>query len=238
MSAQNEDQDHQISGVAALNEPVRRALYRYVAERHEEVTRDQAAQELGITRALAAFHLDKLAAEGLLEVRFQRLNGRSGPGAGRPSKLYRRSAREFAVSLPPRSYELAARLLADAVESTASQETRAGVEAAASEFGRNLGSDARTLAGPEASGEALLEAAEAVLASYGFEPWYDETGTLRLRNCPFHLLAAEHRTLVCGMNLALMQGLLEGLGTHGIIAVLDPQPGQCCVAFRPQIALP
>jgi predicted ArsR family transcriptional regulator len=225
--------DSQIASVAALNEPVRHALYRYVVEQAGEVTRDQAAQALGISRALAALHLDRLAREGLLDVSFRRLSGKRGPGAGRPSKLYRRSSRQVEISLPPRSYELAARLLASAVEEAQSPEALQSLSTVARSFGESLGAETRALATSPEDRDALLSAAEDALAAYGFEPYRDPEGVIRLRNCPFHALASCHRSLICGMNLSLMSGVLEGLRVQGIDAVLEPQPGACCVAFRP-----
>src|SRR5436309_13449272 len=110
MTADLAAEDSHIESIASLKEPLRRALYRYVVEQPEPISREQASRALSISRPLTAFHLDKLVEEGLLDVSFRRLNGRSGPGAGRPAKLYHRSTRQVAVSLPPRSYELAARL--------------------------------------------------------------------------------------------------------------------------------
>lgn len=228
MSTSRAELEQQIAGVAALNEPVRRSLYLYVAEQNRDVSRDEAATAVGITRALAAFHLDKLEEEGLLSVRYRRLTGRSGPGAGRPSKLYRRSARQIDLTLPPRSYELAARLFARALEGGERQR----LNAVACDFGAALGKDARQEAGPDASPERLLAAAEQILDAYGFEPHRSRNGEVRLSNCPFHSLAQEHRDMVCGMNLCLMQGVISTLNLPGVEAVLDPQPGACCVAFR------
>ncbi|HEX2299940.1 MAG TPA: helix-turn-helix domain-containing protein, partial [Pseudonocardiaceae bacterium] len=109
----------QVSRVSALAEPARRALYLYVAAQPEAVSRDQAAEGVGLPRHTVKFHLDKLVADGLLDTEFRRLSGRRGPGAGRPTKLYRRSAREVAVTLPQRHYDLAGRILAGAVETAA-----------------------------------------------------------------------------------------------------------------------
>jgi predicted ArsR family transcriptional regulator len=224
--------DASIASIAALNEPVRRALYDYVVESGSEVTRDQAAGALRIGRALAAFHLDKLVEEGLLDTSFRRLTDRRGPGAGRPSKLYRRSDRQLAVSLPPRSYEIAAHLLSEAVAQAQSPETLDALSRVARGFGEDLGERARREPNAEESEDDRLAAAESVLEAHGFEPFRDPDGTIRLRNCPFHALAERHRALVCGMNLALMSGVAEGLHLDGVEAVLDPQPGLCCVSFR------
>jgi predicted ArsR family transcriptional regulator len=220
----------QIAGLAALEEPARRALYCYVVNRHAEVGRDEAAQAVGVSRTLAGFHLDRLVEEGLLDTSFRRLSGRAGPGAGRPAKLYRRSDRQLEVALPERRYELAARMLAEAVELGGPPATRA-LTAVARQIGTELGAEARARAGKRAGRKRLLAGTVAALAARGYEP--EQAGDeIRLRNCPFHALAGRHRALVCGMNLDLMKGAVGAVGCPGIVAVLDPQPGQCCVALK------
>jgi len=219
----------QISAIAALNEPIRRALYAYLLERSVPVGRDEAAEAVGITRELAAFHLDKLLEEGLLDVEYRRLSGRTGPGAGRPAKLYHPSRRQVEVSLPERRYQLAAHLMAEAMEEKGSDPAVA-LEGAARRFGESLGTEARRRMSRRATQTRLLDAAWAVLRDHGFEPMRSGA-EIRLRNCPFDAVAKEHITLVCGMNLALAQGLLSGLGADGVDVRLDPKPGACCVAI-------
>ena len=213
----------QVARLAALEEPVRRKLYEFVAAR-EEAGRDEAAQATGISRALAAFHLDRLVEAGLLEASFRRLSGKAGPGAGRPSKLYRRTAERIEVSLPARRYEIAAHVFAQALEGTP-------VKEAAHARGRAL---AREL--PAAAGKAApLERASAALAACGFEPRTTPEGEVVLRNCPFDSLKG--RELVCGMNVALIEGLLAGLDLEGSVeARLAPREGLCCVALRDRAA--
>jgi predicted ArsR family transcriptional regulator len=232
MSVDDEGLNEQIAGVSSLNEPVRRKLYQVVAKARDPIGREQAAEMAGISRALAAFHLDKLAEEGLLETTFRRLTDRSGPGAGRPSKLYRRSSNQLQVNLPPRRYELAARLLARAMTEKGRQSPKRTLQRVAKEFGKEVGVKARQRAGAEANPVRLIQAGMSSLENYGFEPYVAEDGAIRLRNCPFHALAADFRGLVCGMNLDLMKGVVEGLSGTGLAAELDPQPGLCCVAFR------
>ena len=215
--------DRSLERLAVLAEPVRRRLYRYVAERPHAVGRDEAATSVGISRALAAFHLDRLVEGGLLVAEYRRLTGRTGPGAGRPAKLYRRADADVEVSLPPRDYRLAAGVFAEALDGTAD------VAAVARERGRALGSAARSRTDRDADGRTL----QAVLVEAGYEPFRDAAGEIRLANCPFHALAARHRSLTCGMNLALLEGVLEGIGAPDVSARLDPQPGRCCVALRP-----
>ncbi|MFF9021896.1 helix-turn-helix transcriptional regulator [Streptomyces eurythermus] len=204
------DEDSTFDMLAVLSDPVRRRLYRYVAAAPEEVGRDAAAEAAGISRSLAAFHLDKLVEAGLLTVSFRRLSGRTGPGAGRPAKLYRRAEGEHAVSVPPRSYEAAGRLLAEVLEN-------AGLD-------RELQAAARAAGAARPDGHA--DDVEAALRARGYEPFWDGE-TLRLRNCPYHALAAEFPALICGMNLAL----IEGLAPEQWSPTLDPCPGGCCVAL-------
>src|SRR5437763_12904437 len=158
----------QISAVAALNEPVRRALYTYILQKPEAVGREEAAQAVGITRDLAAFHLDKLLEEGLLDVEYRRISGRSGPGAGRPAKLYRPSGRHVQVSLPGRRYDLAARLMAEALEDPQG-DPAAAADRAARRFGETIGAEARRHLGRRPNVNRLLERARDVLRDYGFE---------------------------------------------------------------------
>ncbi len=225
--------DDELVAIGSLQEPVRRSLYRYVTAQQREVSRDEAAEGVGIQRALAAFHLDKLVEAGLLEVTFRRLTGRTGPGAGRPAKLYRRSASEHAVSLPPRTYDLAAELLAQAVEEGGGGSARKSVTRVGRRFGRELGEQLKGHLGGRASRARRLDALAEALEVYGYEP-RREGSAIRLGNCPFHALSESHRDLVCGMNLALLEGVVEGMQGADVEARPDPQPGQCCVTLCPR----
>jgi predicted ArsR family transcriptional regulator len=220
-----------LDDAAVLAEPLRRALYEYVARTGRDVGRDEAARAAHVERALAAFHLDKLVEAGFLEATFRRLSGRSGPGAGRPSKLYRRGAKRLELSVPPRRYEMLARLLAGAVRASGKSATR-HLARGARELGRGLGQEARRAAGSHPDREKLMRSAEKTLSRYGFEPRKEGSDELRLANCPFDALAEDHRDLVCGMNHELMEAFVQGMGARGVRAVADPKPGLCCVALR------
>ena len=219
-----------IDAIALLDEPVRRKLYDWVVRQARPVGRDEAAAGTGVSRALAAFHLDRLANAGLLATEFRRLSGKTGPGAGRPSKLYVRSDRDISVSLPERRYDVAADLMADALEDVSGAGPATTLRKAAHRMGEEVGSAAREMAGPRPTESRRRESLVETLEERGYEPLVRE-GTLRLRNCPFHALVDDHRDLVCGMNLALAEGILDGLGEERISAHLDRQPGLCCVAF-------
>lgn len=228
-----DDLDARLARVAALGDPVRRALYRYVVAQPAPVSREQAAAAIAAPRHVAKFHLDRLADEGLLDIEFRRPPGRRGPGAGRPAKLYRRASEEVAITLPERRYELAGRLFAEAID-TAEREgvpVRDAVRRAAGRAGEALGEQARQLMPRRPSGADRRAATLEVLEACGFEPRPDEGkgDSIVLVNCPFHALAAEHTALVCGMNLALLDGLVTSAGPSGLAARLDPRPGRCCV---------
>jgi predicted ArsR family transcriptional regulator len=207
-----------LDALAALGEPTRRALYRYVAAQDRPVSRDEAAAATGTKRATATFHLERLVGDGLLEARFARVSGRSGPGAGRTAKLYARARRQFAVSLPPRRYEIAGEILATALDRAQHEATPAGaaVAAAAGQLGRELAAGATDLA--------------EVLSRSGYEPRTGPGRSIHLANCPFHALAARHAGLVCTMNLHLLRGMIGELGA-GAQACLDPAEGRCCVTI-------
>jgi predicted ArsR family transcriptional regulator len=221
-----------IEAVALLDEPARRNLYDWVVGAGRAVSRDEAARAAGVSRALAAFHLDRLVQAGLLAAEYRRLTGRSGPGAGRPAKLYRRGDREVTVSLPDRSYELAARLFADTIEASAPEVPPPALRESARSLGRSVGADARRAAGPRPGRRRIRTGLLTSLEERGYEPLETESGEIRLANCPFHALVEDHRQLVCGMNLALAEGMIEGLGDDRVRARLDPQPGRCCVAIE------
>lgn len=229
----------QVRGVGALAEPARRALYLYVVAQPAPVSRDQAAAGAGLPRHTAKFHLDKLVDEGLLETEFRRLSGRRGPGAGRPSKLYRRSGRQVSVTLPERRYDLAAHILARAVEQATGDWTsiQDALGRAAADVGRRIGGHQPGTAQHgrthEPSGGRDLQVVADVLTVHGYEPRVD-TDTLVLSNCPFDALAMEHTELVCGVNLDLISAAVEELGFPDVTAQLDPAPERCCVVLRRQ----
>jgi predicted ArsR family transcriptional regulator len=199
--------------LSSLGDATRRRIYDLVAAAPGPVTRDEVAAQAGVGRTLAAYHLDRLAAEGLLVVTRERRTGRSGPGAGRPAKVYARSQDEVAVSLPPRDYHVAARLLADAAAADTTGATRRALAEAAERLGHELAGDGDL---------------ETLLRARGYEPYEDEPGVTRLRNCPFHAVAQRQPEVVCEMNLALLGALVS---ERDVTASLEPGPDRCCVAL-------
>lgn len=229
MSLKNKDLEREISRLSALDDPVRRRIYRIVQADRGDMSRDDVSRAAGITRRLAAFHLEKLAGAGLLEVSFRRLSGRTGPGAGRTSKLYR-IGEAVDISLPVRRYELAAHVLAESL----ARDDDAGRSRALRESAHAWGRRVAREESPDRD-TAPTDRARRVwrtLADFGFEPRRQSPGEVVLGNCPFDSLAAGDRATICGMNLALVEGMLAGVGAIDIRAELIPRPGHCCVTLR------
>ncbi len=220
MDTTNPDGDRvdDLEALSSLMDPVRRSLYDYVVAQGAPVTREEAASAANVSRTLAAYHLDRLADAGLLDVDFARPEGRTGPGAGRPAKNYRRSDREVSVTLPARSYALLADVLATALAADETGSVRAAAARAAEDLGRAAG-DAHDL--------------DTALRDAGYEPAENQDGDIELRNCPFHQLAESHTEVVCALNLDLIKGMLEGRGESATRAELCPQQGHCCVVIHP-----
>jgi predicted ArsR family transcriptional regulator len=223
-----DSRDIEILGL--MVDDTRRRLYRFTQSHAQPITREQAAEAVGVSRELAAFHLDKLLNAGLLEAHYERPSGRAGPGAGRTSKLYRPTSTTVEVSIPARRYDVLGGILVQAIDGSSSGESTKQV---AGRVARQLGLGIGRAAGGEnrrRSG-STLELAEEVLSQYGFEPQRDGRGGLTLRNCPYQALARQSPELVCGINQAFLGGVLEGIanGRGDLLATLEPMPGQCCV---------
>lgn len=215
---------HRVGAITVLDDPMRRAILEFVARSTRPVSRNEVAEEFSLPRSTAVFHLDRLADQHLVEVVFKRLSGRTGPGAGRPAKLYQRSDTEISVTIPERHYDVAAGLLATAVEQSLTAQVPVDQALATAAFDRGLhwGEGANNL-------NELLE-------SGGFEPQPEPDGTVVMRNCPFHRLVAEHPETTCTMNLHLLRGAAQACGIDPAALQLSPAPGRCCVIYRPDHA--
>ena len=233
--------DPAVRAVALLGDEVRRRLYEFIRAARGPVTREQAAAATGISRKLAAFHLDKLTQAGLLHASYATPSsgppgapGAPGAHAGRPPKLYQPSSQDLRVSIPPRQHDELASTLIDAVLTQAPGETaRQAAQRVARQRGQTLGTAAREQARPGRLGaERALALAGTALQRWGFEPDRAAPGCLRLRNCPYHPLSAGAPELVCGMNHAFLAGFLHGLEAFTVRAVLAPKAGECCVELR------
>ena len=234
-SAPAPDVRDNLAALGSLAEPNRRALYDFVVAQRDWVSREQAAEAVGLRRGIAAHHLDRLAADGLLETDYQRLTGRSGPGAGRPAKLYRRAHDEIDVSLPPRHYDLAGKLLSAAADRSLVDGTSMddAVTQVASEEGQRIGAKGRCRLAEAASDADRQGVLFEELQQWGYEPETRHDGVTVLHNCPFHQLSQEHTDLICHMNLRLLEGVLVGLDEKGLRPALEPEEGECCVRFHP-----
>jgi predicted ArsR family transcriptional regulator len=221
-----------IKAVAALDDELRHGMFSYIRRMRRPVSRDEAAASVGISRKLAAFHLDKLVDAGVLQARLETLGG--VPKVGRRPKVYEPVPDDLRVAIPPRQHDVLATILVDAVLTERTGETaRDAALRVARVHGSELGVAERATLRPGRLGaERALTAASTVAERHGFEPARPTPTCVRLRNCPFHPLAAAAPDLVCGINHGFFAGLLDGLAAPTVEAVLDPQAGECCVELR------
>ncbi len=218
--------------IAALEDDLRRRMYVFIRAQGRPVSRDQAAEEVGISRKLAAFHLDKLVERGLLTAHYARLSGRGGRGAGRSSKLYEVSDLEVHVSIPERRYDIVGEIMVAALTEDSKESPREAARRIAYDRGHALGEEVKAELRLRPPGpERALAVAEETLSRYGYEPYRTGEG-ISLRNCPFHNLSRRAPDLVCGLNREFIDGLLRGLGNESVEASLEPTPGECCVKLR------
>jgi predicted ArsR family transcriptional regulator len=215
-----------VEAVASLEDETRRELYLYARGEDGPVTRDAAAARVGISERLAAYHLDRLVEVGLLRAHYARKPGRSGPGAGRSSKYYEPSELEVDLSIPERRYAFMGEMLvAGIAEADRGEPAREAAIRVMGEHGVAVGRDAR----PQTRRKASLRAVRQILARAGFEPFERSKGTITLRNCPYAQLSRQAPEVVCRMNHAFVEGILQGMGEGSFEAVLDPREGECCV---------
>ena len=221
--------DRNVTRIGVLADPVRRELYRFVCSQDQPVTRDEAAEAVGVARHKAKFHLDRLEAGGLLEADYVRLTGRTGPGVGRPSKRYRRGTSEVGVTLPARDYELAGHIMADAISESA--RTGRSIFDALNSVAAARGAAIATISTDHPSeADAALDLAVRILADRGYEPRRTDHNVIMV-NCPFQRLAVGHTELVCRLNHALLEGFVDSVAAELLEARLDPDANRCCVTL-------
>jgi predicted ArsR family transcriptional regulator len=218
------DLNETIVRLCILDDPARWAAYLAVRTAGRPLTRAEVADEAGISVRLAAFHLEKLLSEGFLEATYER--DESSVGVGHPAKRYRPTGLELEVSIPPRRYDLAAEILAEALEADSADSPRESLVDVAAEYGRQVGRRARARNG----GSRLLTALRVI----GYEPSLSGDDVV-LRNCPFRHVAQARPEIVCQMNLAFVAGVLAGTKSRSLHAVPSPSPstGRCCVVLSP-----
>jgi len=215
-----------------LSEPTRRRIYDSVRNADAALSREDVAVRTGINRRLVSFHLDRLAEGGLLSVGYARPSGRSGPGAGRPAKQFTATTADVDITIPPRRYDIAARVLAEAIDTAGvGVDVKAHALSIAEQQGRHIGG--LRAAGGQIDATQAVELAVTALTDLGYEPEIDGGGDVRLRNCPFDAVVAVAPTLVCDANVCFVGGILDGLGATGLSArLVGPRDG-CCVAVEP-----
>src|SRR4051794_19322123 len=93
-----------MDALEAVGDPELRAALRFVRSRPRAVSSDELAEAQSLHRNVAKARLDRLAGAGLLVSSFERRSGRSGPGAGRPAKVYSPAPETSGIEFPERNY--------------------------------------------------------------------------------------------------------------------------------------
>jgi predicted ArsR family transcriptional regulator len=219
--------DDAIKRLCVLDDPARRSCYLAIRTARHPLTRADVAQQVGISVRLAAFHLEKLLSEGFLEAGYEREPAPTG--VGHPAKRYRPAGVELEVSIPPRRYDLATDILAEALGEVGSEGRSDTLDEVAADYGRQIGRRTR-----RRNGETRLMTA---LLLVGYDP-AAANDHIVLHNCPFQQAAQTRPDVVCRMNRALLAGIVEGVQARSFDAVLDRAPGRCCVLLSPSSLRP
>ena len=235
-SDDNSPQEHPtlsaLTAVAALNDPFRRQLYQLIRRSHRPINRQQAAASVGISRKLAAFHLDKLVEVGLLRATHEPIG--QTRKVGRTPKAYQPTPTVLRINIPEHQHHTLAEILLDAmITQHPGESPQQAALRLATHHGENLGHTEHTPPHPRhLSTEQALTLAHDVLTRHGYEPTRDNPTTLRLRNCPFHPLTTKAPEFICAINHAFLTGFLHSLPTTTVHAVLAPHPPECCVELH------
>jgi predicted ArsR family transcriptional regulator len=232
ISAESTRLDRSIGDLtAALGDPTRRAIFIAVRESPEPMTSAAIAELFTIHPNVARHHLDKLAADGYLQVSHRRPAGRTGPGAGRPAKCYETTEKAIDVHFPSRRPDLLVELLVRLVQRLAPDDIAAVAEDVGRQYGRELAAEVGT---PEEDGyqEAVTAVAQA-MSGLGFGISQDTsaaTSRLLTSHCPFGAAAAGHPDVVCSLDRGIVSGLFERLSDR-CEPVLHPHtdPVEACV---------
>lgn len=176
--------DHaSLTSLAAFGDATRRRMFELIRHERRPMTREEVADGLGISRKLAAFHLDKLVAAGLLQARYEPPTGIRK--VGRRPKVYEPTGEAIAVSIPQRRYGMLADVLTEAVlTETDDESARDAALRVAYARGEALGGAERQRVRPGRLGaERGLGMAADTLEEFGFEPERTTPTLLRRTVC-------------------------------------------------------
>jgi predicted ArsR family transcriptional regulator len=194
----------------SLGDPTRRGIFLYARGSGNPVTAAEIAESFGIHPNVARHHLDHLAHDGYLTVATRRPPGRSGPGAGRPSKYYTPTGKEVSLSLPVRRYDLLAALLAKTLAHVDPLVAPVVAEQVGFEYGTALAADLD--ARPGADREAAVRQIAQTMTATGFDMTLDTSGEhLLTHHCPFGPAARDHPEVVCALDRGMVAGMLAAL---------------------------
>ena len=217
------------AATAAFGDPTRREIYLFARDADRGVTAGEVAERFALHPNVARHHLDKLAAGGYLQVQVERLEH---PGAGRPSKRYRATAKETGLEFPARRDDLLVRLLVRTLQLVSAPEAEEMAEQVGYEYGRSLAVSMAPSEGHRSFRVALHAVADA-LTAHGFAAHTEpRAGSLVIiaEQCPFGEAAVQH-PVVCAVDRGIIKGMLATLygDTVPETSASRPQGDQVCV---------
>ncbi len=211
--------DQQVGDLASsLGDTTRRGIFIAAREAPEPVTVSQIAALFDLHSNVARHHLDRLVADGWLQVSHRRRNDRRGPGAGRPAKHYEPTGKEVSLQYPARRYDLLAELLVRTLERVAPDDAPGIAEEIGMEYGQELAAE---IGLPDDTGfEGAVQAVARAMMGMGFETEAQPTArTLLTRSCPFGETATNHPEIVCKLDQGIVRGLLDAIQIRSDVLV-------------------
>jgi predicted ArsR family transcriptional regulator len=175
----------------AVGDPELRETLLWARAQARPIDADQLAAAHEIHRNVARSRLERLVTARLLTASFERRTGRTGPGAGRPAKVYAVSPELGAIEFPARRYESLLGLLVAGlpIEGRADKLREIGIE-----FGRELARTARLR--PAKTLAAGFDRMCAAVRSLGYQAAVTEVtengAVIATPTCPLRPLVRAH----------------------------------------------
>jgi predicted ArsR family transcriptional regulator len=211
-----------LDGIA---QPELRAVVLFARAQTRPVSADEVAAHFGIHRSVARGRLDRLAAAGLLQTSFERRTGRSGPGAGRPAKVYGVPPETSALEFPQRHYD---RLVGHLVAALPAEERQQALARVGDEFAQDLAESAHL--GRARDVRTAAERACAALGRLGFQAAVadasEEQVTITTATCPLRpLVVAE--PAAAAIDRGMWTGLVNAHLPRSADRVVDCETCDC-----------
>lgn len=188
----------------ALGEETRFDIFRRIASSPEPLSVKELVSQLGMHHSAIRIHLNKLQEAGLIHAKKRHMPG----VVGRPQLAFLPSAQALSITLPPRNYELLARL---AMDLALAREDAESPEDFGVHWGRGYMRESGRFADGPAPLDEALDALMVELRQLGASSnvsRVDDGYQILETNCVFAELATDHAPLVCSLHQGVMRGML------------------------------